>query len=197
MGGRWRRGAIGEIWVKGDSVAKGYCQSPEATAETFDARLPGDDGPYLRPGDLGFLHDGELFIAGRLKDLIIIHGRNLHPQDLEQTAQSGRPALVAGRGVAFGVDVADEERLVLVQEMRGRAAAEGAAIIKEIRAAIAQEHEVHPYAILLVAPGSVPVTSSGKLARRRTRDLFLKGELSAIAQWYSVESLNARRGDGP
>ena len=76
-------------------------------------------------------------------------------------------------------------------------AAEGAAIIKAIRAAIAQEHEVHPYAILLVAPGSAPVTSSGKLARRRTRDLFLKGELSAIAQWYSVESPNAQRGDGP
>jgi acyl-CoA synthetase (AMP-forming)/AMP-acid ligase II len=104
--------------------------------------------------------------------------------------------LVAGRGVAFGVDVADEKRLALVQEVRSRAAAESTAIIKAIRAAIAQEHEVHPYAILLVAPGSVPVTSSGKLARRRTRDLFLKGEPSAIAPWYSDESANARRGDG-
>jgi acyl-CoA synthetase (AMP-forming)/AMP-acid ligase II len=180
-------GAIGEIWVTGDSVADGYYQSSEATADTFGARSPDGDGPYLRTGDLGFLHEGELFISGRLKDLIIIHGRNVHPHDIEQTAQAGRPALVAGRGVAIGVDLGGEERLMLVQEVLSRASAEGATIMESIRAAIAQEHEVHPSAILLVAPGSIPVTSSGKLARLRTRDLVLKGEISPLAQWYSPE----------
>jgi acyl-CoA synthetase (AMP-forming)/AMP-acid ligase II len=177
-------GAIGEIWVKGESVAESYCQSPETAADSFGARLPDSDGPYLRTGDLGFLHDGELFITGRLKDLIIIHGRNLYPQDIEHTAQSGRPALVSGRGVAFGVDIDNEERLVLVQEVRSRAAA---SIIGEVRAAIVQEHEVHPYGILLVARGTIPVTSSGKLARRQTRDLLLKGELEPLAEWYAAE----------
>jgi acyl-CoA synthetase (AMP-forming)/AMP-acid ligase II len=180
-------GAIGEIWVSGDSVAEGYLKSPNASGTTFAARLPDGDGPWLRTGDLAFLHDGELFIAGRLKDLIIIHGRNLHPQDIEQTAQAGRASLIVGRGAAFGVDVGGEERLAIVQEVLGPSAAECAAIMKAIRAAVAQEHDVHPSVILLVAPGSIPVTSSGKLARSRTRDLLLKGDLTPVAEWYSQD----------
>jgi acyl-CoA synthetase (AMP-forming)/AMP-acid ligase II len=180
-------GTIGEIWVKGDSVATGYFNSPEATAGAFGARLANGEQPYLRTGDLGFFHDGELFIAGRLKDLIIIHGRNLHPHDIERAAQEGRPDLIAGRGAAFGVDIRGEERLVLVQELRHRDEASGGALIAQIRAAIAREFEIQPGAIFLVASGSLPLTSSGKLARHRARDLLLKGEVSPVASWCAAD----------
>ncbi len=182
-------GATGEIWVKGASIAAGYFASPAATAETFAAHRQNGEGPYLRTGDLGFFHEGELFIAGRLKDLIIVNGRNLHPQDVEQSAQQDCPAVVAGRGAAFAVDVAGQERLVLVQELHRHAMAGGASIdlamlITEIRAAILNDHEVHAAAILLVGPGSVPVTSSGKLARHAARAALLGGRLTPVAAWY-------------
>jgi acyl-CoA synthetase (AMP-forming)/AMP-acid ligase II len=177
-------GAIGEIWVKGESVAEGYFAAPEATAGTFGARLADGDGPYLRTGDLGFFHDGELFIAGRIKDLIIVNGRNLYPQDIEQSVQSGRPALIAGRGAAFPIEVAGQERLVLVQELHRHAAIDPAMLITEIRAAILGEHDVHPAAIFLVKPGTVMLTSSGKLARHAMRELLLKGELATLAEWH-------------
>jgi acyl-CoA synthetase (AMP-forming)/AMP-acid ligase II len=183
-------GAIGEIWVKGASIAEGYFASPQASAETFGARLADGEGPYLKTGDLGFLHEGELFIAGRLKDLIIINGRNLYPQDIEQSAQAGQPALVAGRGAAFGVDRGEGERLVLVQELHRHVAGhkvadlDMSALITEMRAAILAEHEVHAAAILLAAPGTLPVTSSGKLARHAARSLYLAGKLAPVAAWY-------------
>jgi acyl-CoA synthetase (AMP-forming)/AMP-acid ligase II len=183
-------GAIGEIWVKGASVADGYFGSPEATGATFGAHLAKGEGPFLRTGDLGFLHEGELFIAGRIKDLIVVNGRNLYPQDIEQSVQAGHPALLAGRGAAFAVDFGGRELLVVVQELHRHSGVDTAALITAIRAAILNEHEVHAGAILLVDPGSVPVTSSGKLARYGARDLFLKGGLAPIAAWYesAVES---------
>jgi acyl-CoA synthetase (AMP-forming)/AMP-acid ligase II len=190
MGAEVSDGAIGEIWVKGASIAEGYFVAPEASAETFGARLGNDEGPYLRTGDLGFLHEGELFIAGRLKDLIIVNGRNLYPQDIEQSAQAGQPALIAGRGAAFGVDRGEGERLVLVQELHREVAGhkvadlDMSALITEMRAAILNEHEVHAAAILLTAPGTLPVTSSGKLARHAARDLFLAGRLIHLAAWH-------------
>jgi acyl-CoA synthetase (AMP-forming)/AMP-acid ligase II len=186
-------GTIGEIWVKGASVATGYFNSPEATAAAFGQSLANGEGPYLRTGDLGFFHEGELFIAGRLKDLIVIHGRNLHPHDVERAAQEGRPDLIAGRGAAFGVDIRGEERLVLVQELHHRDKVNGAALIAQIRAAIAREFDVQPAAIFLVSSGSVPLTSSGKLARHRAHDLLVKGELSPVASWCAADCLGIGR----
>ena len=183
-GARIPAGAIGEIWIKGESVADGYFNAPEASAATFGARLPDGDGPYLRTGDLGFFHAGELFIAGRLKDLIILNGRNLHPQDIEQSAQTASPSLIAGRGVAFSVDTGSAERLVLVQELQRHATIGTQALLTEMRAIILSEHEAHAAAILLVAPGTLPMTSSGKLARHAARELFLAGQFSPIAAWY-------------
>jgi acyl-CoA synthetase (AMP-forming)/AMP-acid ligase II len=176
-------GAIGEILVKGASVAEGYFASPEATAATFGARLADGDGPYLRTGDLGFIHQGELFITGRLKDLIILNGRNLHPQDIEQTVQAGRAALIAGRGAAFAIDSGGHERLVLVQELRRHASEDLGELITALRAIIVSEHEAQASAILLVAPGTLPLTSSGKLARHAARELFLSGKLVPLAAW--------------
>jgi acyl-CoA synthetase (AMP-forming)/AMP-acid ligase II len=180
-------GSIGEIWVRGDSIAEGYFAAPEATAATFGARLPDGEGPYLRTGDLGFMHEGELFIAGRIKDLIIVNGRNLYPQDIEQSVQAGRPALIAGRGAAFPVEVAGQERLVLVQELHRHSVTDRAMLITELRAVILSEHDVHPAAIFLVEPGTVALTSSGKLARHVMRERLLAGELAAVAEWQDSD----------
>jgi acyl-CoA synthetase (AMP-forming)/AMP-acid ligase II len=180
-------GTVGEIWVKGDSVADGYFAAPEASAATFGARLADGSGPYLRTGDLGFFHEGELFIAGRAKDLIIAQGRNLYPHDIEQSVQLGRPALIAGRGAAFAIESGGQERLVLVQELHRHAAGEAAALITQIRAAILGDFDIHASAVLLVNAGSLPVTSSGKLARHAARDMFLAGELTPLAAWYGTD----------
>jgi amino acid adenylation domain-containing protein len=187
--------AVGEIWVAGASVAAGYWDllgnRPETTAETFGAYLDGGEGPYLRTGDLGFFLDGALYVAGRIKDLILIRGRNLHPQDVEWTVERSHPAVRAGGGAAFSVDADGEERLVVVQEvgLRGEAGLdEVAAVAETIRRAVAEEHEVRLWALVLVKPGEVPKTTSGKLQRRACRDLFLSGGLHALGTW---------REDGP
>src|SRR5262249_44872013 len=109
---------VGEVWVRGASVAQGYWGRPDETERTFGATLPGRVGEaFLRTGDLGFLHDGELFVTGRLKDLIIIRGRNVYPQDVEWTVEHCHPALRAEGGAAFAVEAGGEERLVVVHEV--------------------------------------------------------------------------------
>src|SRR5205814_5891612 len=110
-------GQIGEIWVQGPSVASGYWNRPEETTRSFQARLEGaPGGPFLRTGDLGFLIEGQLFVAGRLKDLIIIRGRNVHPEDVEAVAAGAHPAIRAGSVVAFGVEHDGEEAVAIVAE---------------------------------------------------------------------------------
>src|SRR6185295_5724172 len=175
---------VGEIWIAGDSVAKGYWNRPEETQNIFRARLTGvSDETFLRTGDLGFLHDGELFITGRLKDLIIIRGRNLYPQDIEQTVADCHTDLRRGGGVAFSVEMEGEERLVVVQELERHASSHLNGVVQRVRQAITEEHEVQPAAITLVRAGSVPKTSSGKLQRRACREMFLSGSFETLAEW--------------
>jgi amino acid adenylation domain-containing protein len=177
-------GEVGEIWIAGESVAKGYWKRPEETQNIFRARLTGVPcETFLRTGDLGFLHDGELFVTGRLKDLIIIRGRNLYPQDIEQTVWECHADLRRGSGVAFSIDVEGEERLVIVQELERHTSSDLDALIQRVRQAITEEHEVQPVAIALVKTGSVPKTSSGKLQRSVSRELFLSGSFETLAEW--------------
>jgi amino acid adenylation domain-containing protein len=179
---RCQSNEVGEIWVCGASIGLGYWNRPEETAQTFGAYLSDTgEGPFLRTGDLGFWQDGELFITGRAKDLIIIRGRNLYPQDIELTASNSHSSLRANSSAAFCVEVDNEERLVVVQELEFRAKPNLEEVIAAIRGAIFQEYEVQAYAVVLIKAGTIPKTSSGKIQRRACREQFLAGSLSAIA----------------
>ncbi len=171
---------VGEIWVAGPSVAPGYWQNPEQTARDFGARLADDEtaGPFLRTGDLGFLWDGELFVTGRLKDLIIIRGRNHYPQDLELTAVNAHPTLRPGGGAAFSVDT--EERLVVVHELRRSVEPDLDEVSDAVRRAVTEEHEVHVHEVVLISAGTLPKTSSGKVQRRACRTAWQAGELRVV-----------------
>ena len=174
-------GRIGEIWVANDSVAGGYFRNPAATEATFAARLDSGQGPFLRTGDLGFVQAGELFVVGRSKDLIIIRGRNHYPQDIELTAEKAHPALRPGCGAAFAHEVAGEERLVIVHEVLSAEGAPADEAIAAIRQAVALEHEVQTHAVVLIAPRSIPKTSSGKIQRRACKAAWLAGELEVVS----------------
>lgn len=173
-------GTSGEIWVHSDSVAAGYWGHPELTDSTFRARLADavSRGPYLRTGDLGFLVDDEIFITGRLKDLMILAGTNHHPDDIEATIERCHPDLRAA--VAFSVDVNHEERLVVVQEVLNSGQLQGNAIIAAIRDAVAQAHDLPVHDVVLVASGAIPKTSSGKLRRGACRTAYLEGTLDVL-----------------
>lgn len=172
---------IGEIWVSGPSVGKGYWKRSQETKETFCAYLSDTGkGPFVRTGDNGFLYNGELYITGRAKDLIIIRGRNLYPQDIELTAERSHPSLRSSAGAAFTVDINNEERLVIVQELEFRAKPNLEEVGSAIRQAVAEEHEVQVHTVVLIKPGSIPKTSSGKIQRRATKAEFLAGNLDVI-----------------
>jgi amino acid adenylation domain-containing protein len=177
---------VGEIWVSGSSVAQGYWNRPQETKQTFDAHLADSgEGPFLRTGDLGFLKDGELFITGRIKDLIIIRGRNYYPQDIELTVEQCHPAIRAGCGAAFSTDVASEERLVIAQEVKQEYMddLDVDQIIDAMRHAVWDEHELQVHAVSLLAIRSIPKTSSGKIQRHACRAAFLAEELEVVGQW--------------
>jgi len=174
---------VGEIWVAGDSVTQGYWNRAEQTKYAFRAYLKDTEvGSFLRTGDLGFLHNGELFITGRLKDLIIIRGRNHYPQDLEWTVQQSHPSLQPSSGAAFSIDIAGVERLVIAQEVKRSYLRnlDIEEVIAAIRQAVAEVHELQVYAVLLLKTGSIPKTSSGKIQRRASRASFLAGSLESI-----------------
>ncbi|WP_163867066.1 non-ribosomal peptide synthase/polyketide synthase, partial [Myxococcus eversor] len=177
-------GQVGEVWVRGASVAQGYWQRPEETARAFNARTADGHGPFLRTGDLGFLRGDELFVTGRLKDLLILRGRNHYPQDLELTAEQAHPTLRPGCGAAFSVEVEGEERLVLVQEVDPRRQlASVEEVLAAVRQGLAELHEVQLHALVLIEPGSIPKTSSGKIQRQGTRAAWLAGELREVLAW--------------
>ncbi len=175
---------VGEIWVAGPSVAPGYWRNDVATREAFDQTVPGAPGRhYLRTGDLGFVRDRELFVTGRLKDLLIIHGRNHYPQDIEWTAERAHPVLRAGHGAAFSIDHGEGEQLVIVQEVERRAGERDLdPAIRAIREAVAREHDLPMHAVVLVRAGALPRTSSGKIRRQSCKRAFEEGQLDALRQ---------------
>jgi natural product biosynthesis luciferase-like monooxygenase protein/FkbM family methyltransferase len=176
-------GSIGEIWVAGPHVAQGYWRRAEESEATFKAYVDGK-GPYLRTGDLGFLNEGELFVTGRLKDLIIIRGRNYSPHDIELTVEQSHRSLRPGGGAAFSVVADGEERLVLAQEVDRNHESDLTEVMGAIRQAVSEEHELQVYAIVLLKPGSLPKTSSGKIQRHACKAKFLQNDFEPLATWH-------------
>ncbi|WP_410537347.1 fatty acyl-AMP ligase [Streptomyces sp. KL2] len=172
-------GRIGEIWLRGPGVARGYWSRPAETALTFGGRTADGDGGHLRTGDLGTVVDGELYVTGRLKDMIVVAGRNLYPQDLERTVQ--RVSSLFGAATAFAVP-GERDRIVVVQELRarGRYDIDLAALTAAVGNRLTEEFEVRPGGVLLVRPGTVRRTTSGKVERAAMRGLFLRGELRPL-----------------
>ncbi|MDJ0576140.1 MAG: AMP-binding protein [Xenococcaceae cyanobacterium MO_234.B1] len=195
---------IGEIWVSDPSVAQGYWQRKEETDATFQAYITDTgEGPFLRTGDLGFIYDEQLFITSRIKDVIIIRGTNHYPQDIEWTVQESHPALRPENGAAFAVEVDGEERLVIAQEIeRGYLRKlDTDKVMETIRRVVAEEHEIQIYAVLLLKPGTLPKTSSGKIQRSGCRRDWLNGDLNVVASWQSpvvngTESVKSDRSFG-
>jgi amino acid adenylation domain-containing protein len=175
---------VGEIWVSSASVARGYWRRPGETLKNFQARLADTgEGPFLRTGDLGFLCENELFITGRLKDLIIIRGRNYYPQDIEMISEKSHPALRTGGAAAFSVEIANEECLVIVQEVDRRYRnIDVQQVCQAIRQAVVSEYEIPVHTVVLIKHGSIPKTSSGKIQRYACRAEFLAGTLSVLGQ---------------
>ena len=184
---------IGEIWAKSPSIARGYWHRPELSTYSFDAVLEdtGESG-WLRTGDLGFLKDGELFVTGRLKDLIIIRGRNYYPQDIELTVDNAHEAIRAGNVAAFAVEVNGTEKLVVTPEIKRTSLRklDVEAVTKAIRSAIAQNHELQVHALVLLKTGAIPKTSSGKIQRHACKAGYLAESLNSVGEFVSEDSKN-------
>ncbi len=187
---------VGEVWVSGSGLGVGYWDQPQAS-QTFRAYLSGQgaergEGPFLRTGDLGFVQDGELFITGRLNDLLVFWGLNHYPEHLEETVAACHPGLKSGSGAAFAVRVEERDRLVVVQEVERtyRHQLTAAAVVEAVRWALFDQHFVDIYAIALIKPGSLPKTSSGKIQRRACRDRYVSGELAVLSEWRSPAALD-------
>lgn len=177
-------GQVGEIWLSGSTVAKGYWERVDETNSVFGACLATGKGHFLRTGDLGFLKDGQLYITGRLKDLIIIRGQNHYPQDIEKASEQSHPALKKpGFCAAFSIESSNEERLVVVQEVEHTGTErDWEEMVGSIRQAISEEHELQAYKVVLVRSGSIPRTSSGKIQRRACREEYLSGRLPVLQE---------------
>lgn len=179
---------IGEIWVCGTCVGRGYWNKPDETEETFQASYQGSDEKFLRTGDLGFLSEGELFVTGRLKDLIIVRGVNRYPQDIETTVEQTSDRLQTSGTAAFSVDVDGAERLVIVSELERTREKDWSQVIDAIRRNVTAEHELPPDAVVMVRTGSIQKTSSGKIQRHACKQAFLDGTLKVIDQWIGWEA---------
>ena len=169
-------GQVGEIWIHGPSVADGYWSRDDP----FESKPNGTDALFFRSGDLGFLHDGELFVTGRIKDLLIVRGRNLYPQDVEMVVEEISPALRQGGGATFSLEESDEE-IAVVHEVKARLVDSLDDLLMEIGARVTEQFDVMPALICLIEPGQLPKTTSGKVQRRKCRERLLAGELATVA----------------
>jgi long-chain fatty acid adenylyltransferase FadD28 len=180
-------GRTGEIWVHGDNVAAGYWQKPQETERTFGGTLVGPPdgtpaGPWLRSGDLGFISDGELFIVGRIKDLLIVYGKNHSPDDIEATVQE----ITGGRVAAISVPDGQTEKLVTIIELKKRGESDDEAIDKlvavrgEVSSAIFNSHGLSVADLVLVPPGSIPITTSGKIRRATCVEQYRHGQFARL-----------------
>ncbi|QSX79614.1 fatty acyl-AMP ligase [Agrilutibacter solisilvae] len=179
-------GGCGEIWVSGRSVADGYWMRPELNEQVFRARIAGvgDGAPWLRTGDLGFMQDGQLYVTGRLKDLIIVNGRKYVPQDIEDRCERSHDALRQSGGAAFGVRDGNGERLVVVFELKRewlRRHPEWPVVLSAMRTCVSAEYGLPVSDIVLLRPGALPRTSSGKVRRRQCATDYLTGALERVA----------------
>lgn len=193
-------GGVGEVWVRSRSVARGYWNSEEATQTSFQASTQGDETAktYLRTGDFGFIRDRELYITGRLKDVLIVRGQNHFPEDIEWTAQKAHPALAGKRNAVFAVDSHNEERVILVHEVDRRYRDQLPQAESAIRQAVAETHGLKISTVCFVNAGHVPATTSGKVMRRACRSAFEGGSLPAIHQGtLQDEAIPAADGDLP
>jgi acyl-CoA synthetase (AMP-forming)/AMP-acid ligase II len=188
-------GEVGEIWVSGASIAKGYWGKPKESKQTFEAYLiDTKEGPFLRTGDLGFIENGELFVTGRLKDVIIINGRNHYPQDIERTVEQSNPFIRPNCAAGFSISINGEEKLIVLAEVDRRywdsSKMNGASnrvakrdysdrqeLVQSIRQAVSKDHDLQVYSTLLLKPGGIPKTSSGKIQRHACRAGFLANTL--------------------
>ena len=187
---------VGEIWVSSAGVARGYWQRADATEETFRAYLADTgEGPFLRTGDLGFIKDGELFVTGRLKDLIIIRGENYYPQDIEWVVEKSHAALRPNSGAAFAIEVDGVEQLVIAIEVERQKSKNLNVdeVVGAIRNAVAEHYELPVYGVMLLKRGSIFKTSSGKIQRQACRKAFLDGSLDSIAIWTLASASSQQR----
>ena len=176
-------GQAGEIWLTGPHIAKGYRNDPEATARVFGARLAGGDAPHLRTGDIGFMRGSELVVTGRLKDLLIVRGANIHPEDVEETVRGSDHVLAGAACAAFASDEEEQDIAIVVELNRKTATADAnRGLAKVAAAAVVAEHGFAPSAIVMVEPGVIPRTTSGKIRRQACRDAYLQGRLVQAAE---------------
>ncbi len=178
---------IGEIWVDSPSTGQGYWGKPEVSDEVFRAHTREGDGPYLRTGDLGFVSEGQLFVAGRVKDLIIVRGVNRYPQDIEQTVEDCHESIQSSAAAAFADDQGPRERLIITVEVQRSLEDDWNPVIQAIRRAVTTVHEIPPDAVVLVRHSSLPRTSSGKIQRHACLKAFREGSLRVVHQWLSWE----------
>jgi acyl-CoA synthetase (AMP-forming)/AMP-acid ligase II len=178
-------GHVGEIWFSSPSVAAGYWRKPLETQATFGAVTSDTgEGPFLRTGDLGFVLDGEVFVTGRLKDVMVINGRNYHPEDIEKACEAAVAGLRPSCGAVFGVGSdSGPESMVVVYEVAGEDADHHADTLEAIRRTVSMDVNVQPEAVVLIQPRTLPKTSSGKIQRFLCREQYLANELSAVARW--------------
>lgn len=188
---------IGEIWVSGPIVSHGYWKKPVETENIFRARLSDTgDGPFLRTGDLGFLHDGNLFITGRYKDMIILYGRNYYPTDIEVISEKAHPDIQQGTSAAFSISINGEEKVVIILEHRKDVLNPNVEeIARAVRLSIAREMHLPVEAVVIAPPGSIPRTGIGKVQRFKCRDAYLSGKMPSVGISHlsqSSETVNAK-----
>jgi len=175
---------IGEVWAASESIALGYWKKPEISNDTFEAFIcDSNEGPFLRTGDLGFIVNSNLYIAGRLKDLIIIRGSNFYPQDIETAVENSSIYLRPSSNAAFSVDIDNEEKLIIVQEARAKNGVNWNEIADNIQKDILRTFDIQAHSILLIKPKTIFKTSSGKIQRNATKLAFLDGTLEVIFKW--------------